>query len=1606
MAVQNPETKIVFLKTNDILNPIGIDSDAPHFSWQMQSDAVGQKQTAYQIQLSESSDLSSPVWDSGKIADENSVAVAYKGDPLRSSTRYYWAVAVWDKDGVKTVSDTAMFETGLLEQGEWNDSQWIQVGSENLVQPGLDYTIETDITVSHTALGIYFEATDTNNTLMWQLNTKNGLSLKTHYRKSGSYKTIDEVTVLPQVVGTAADAQKLKIHVTSEYVETFINGVSVNKALKSQLGGIGLKDTIGNFGIRASRTDNERGSFENFKITNNINAAINLLDFSSNPFTIGATAGITAENGKLNIDALNSNIDAIYPNLAEGVHYTVETSFTSAAGGGIVFNYRDDGNFYMWQINVTAEPGKVFLRPHRCLNGKYANFDSTSHKKDITSLVGGVDGLASGEVIMTIEVTSTEIITSINGTQVDSFPFSETGGIPAYCGRFGARTDGNENIALSYIKSTDYSSNSSGDITADYNFKDGSNPLIKGQIEDGRLVVTGKTVAVRPLGISTFRKEFDISKEIVSAKLYSTALGIYDVYINGQPVGNTDKDGNTTYDVLRPGFSQMDERVFYQTYDVTDLIKSGENVISSYVSSGWWSGWIGSFGTGNAFRAQLLLTYDDGTEVVGTGTDWKTSYDSPILEASIFNGEVYDSNRDASWMDAGYNDSEWQDAAGYNYPGIITSGIGTTVRVRDDLTLETKKATVYNGANEAVDKVQHGVINIIGEYGDEAFTLKKGETAIFDLGQNFAGWAEIKAEGDKNTIITLRHSEMLNDNKGLISRGNDGPEGSIYIASLRTALATDRYIMNGNGTETYHPTHTFHGFRYVEVTASADIKIEKLTGIVVTSVEHDTGMINTSSKDINQLFSNIRWGQYSNYLSVPTDCPQRDERQGWGADTQVFSIAGMYNAESKAFLTMWLQAMRDAQLENGAYTDTAPYSGWAKEKLTRTGGKEDYGWTDAGVIVPYNIYKMSGDKSVIEENYTAMKAFMDEFLANTDKYGAKHGYGDWLGFEDYQSKDINNVYAISYYAWDALMMTEMAEALGYTDDAEKYRAVYETEKEFYIEYNVNSDGTLRRAEQTACLLALKFNLLPNAESAEKVKQQLLDNIAKNGDRLQTGFLGTAVIMQTLTDIGCADTAYKLLMQRDMPSWLYSVDQGATTIWERWNSYTKKNGFGPVDMNSFNHYSYGSVAEWMYGYMIGIMYDKENAGFKHFTLAPYPNQILSFANGSYESPYGTITSNWKYEGNRFIYNTVVPANSSATVKVPVEDGKQMTVNGKPAASVSKDADGIEYINTENGVAVFEALAGKFEFATDISKDCFISIDSDGVSATVRIDGGEPQKLPAVIKAKSDCSVTIEASPVNSVDYKFKSFSGDYTSDSNTITITPGGNMDITVNSEWCGLDNLAVGKTVTCDNSYIQAVWKPENLVDGILESVDGNLGFTTRGSSSAAMNNTVEIDLGENTEFNRIQLYPRTDKLTADGTVASFPKNFEIYIKSDEAAEYTLLDSQTNATAEVGNPLVLTYENQSARYIKITVTETSGKVGGENDYYLQLTEFGIYNTESILKGDLDADGSLTVSDVVALRQIIMNTNFTADNLKRGDLNSDNALTVSDVVALRQMIMQE
>jgi hypothetical protein len=1113
------DTTIYDMKTDDFTEPIGIDSTSPLFSWKMQSDITGQKQTAYQISVTD--EAGNTVWNSGKVESSNSVDIAYEGETLTSSTSYQWTVTVWDKDGQEISSPTATFETALLEEDAFSDTNFISY-SKSAYLDNTTYTIDFDFILDSGSLGFCFGVEDSNNMMMWQINTvavSGKVVLRPHVKSGGNWTLLAGNIDLTDTLGMTSSEflgkeMHAKIAVNGRTVKTYL-GTDQNNLTLVNTYTYSQKIVLNKIGIRMHSNENEVARFDNIVVTDESGNILYQNDFSSS-----------------------------------------STGFTGSGASELV------------------------------------------------------DGMLKA------------------GT-----------------------TDGDSEQLL--IQSTDSDS------------------------------------------LPGYRKSFTVTKEVKSAKLYTCGLGVYESYINGNRVGRLLEDGTVSYQELKPGFTEASKRQYYSSFDVTWMLNANsENVLSAVVTSGWWSGQVaGSYGKETAYFAKMIITYTDGTQdILTTGTDWKAAKVSSLLMADIFNGETYDARIDTSWMLPGYDDSSWsQVVINTEFTGEIQAWKGSYITVRDDLERQVQSVSIYDGAENA-KKNEYGVIHVIRTADSGSFVLNPGETALIDFGQNAAGWECFTVEGSAGTTITVLHAEMLNDSNGETSRGNDGPGGSIYTANLRTAAATTTYILSGNGLETYHPSFTFYGFRYIEITATETVTFHALSAQVVTSVEQDIGYIETDNENINQLFSNIRWGQYSNYLSVPTDCPQRDERQGWTADTQVFAEAGSYLGFSKSFLEKFMQDMRDSQASDGSFPGTSPtgeYSG---------GGWGGTGWADAGVIIPYTLYVMYGDLEAIEENWSSMQKYVDKYLGRTRKKGPANIWGDWLAYES-NDDDLQSLLAIAYYAWDALMMSEMATALGYDDEATKYQKLYETEKEYFIEQYVNSNGKLKRSEQTACLYALYLNLLPDEDSYAKVAKQLVTNIKRNGNKLQTGFLGTKILLDTLTKIGETELAYTLLLQEDNPSWLYSVLQGATTVWERWNSYTIESGFGDVSMNSFNHYAYGSVAAWMFHTMVGINYDTENPGFKNILVSPYPDARIGSVSASYESAYGTITVKSAYTETEWDYTISIPANTTADIKIPTMNFSTITVNGKSLSDLSLETDGIEYISTEDGVYIFRAVNGFFAFLSN-------------------------------------------------------------------------------------------------------------------------------------------------------------------------------------------------------------------------------------------------------------------------------------------------------------------
>ncbi len=790
-------------------------------------------------------------------------------------------------------------------------------------------------------------------------------------------------------------------------------------------------------------------------------------------------------------------------------------------------------------------------------------------------------------------------------------------------------------------------------------------------------------------GTLAVKKDFTLKtakKNVKSVTIRATALGIFDLFLNGKRVGKKTGNGKI-FDELKPGWTDYRFRVFEFEYDVTDEIKS-ENTLTAVVSGGWWSGRI-SFGFYGfrqcAFCGEIEIQYKDGSsDLISSGTDWDVSICGPILTADIWDGEYYDSRIPHPAVSPEAH--KWTKACEFkDLPEgkLEIEPARDKIRQKADIERRPLSAVVHNGTVK--NGSDYGKIKILSKTvgdGCEELVLKKGRRIILDMGQNMVGRPKITVRAPKGTKITGIFAEFLNDS-GLESRGNDGPEGSMYVKNYRSALARFVYIANGKKSETYEPTHTFYGFRYLELSADANIRILGVKGVVLGSDMRETAGFECDDPEVNKLWSNIVWGMRGNYLSVPTDCPQRDERLGWTGDTQIFCGAGSYLADVEGFLSKWLTDVSDSQIGyNGSICDVVPR---VFERYTSNAA-----WADAGLVVPHRLWLMYGNRELIERQYPSMEYYMED-LSQYGLEGPNTAYGDWLNYDVTDKRYI----AVCYYKYDADLMVKFSEILGKTDKAAYYQDLSERIKSHFIE-RYTENGALKFTTQTCYLLALAFDMLPE-EWRDDAKAGLRQKVEDNDYTLSTGFVGTGILNQTLAKFGLNDLAYSLLLQTKDPSWLYSVRQGATTVWERWNSYTKETGFGNVGMNSFNHYAYGAVAEWMMAYVAGIRPDESAPGFGHFILAPEPDtrkhipegqKRISRAKAHYDSKHGRIESAWEYVGDRIEYSFTVPTGTSATVKLHVSS-KTVVLNG-----VSFKTTELGRVN--DGVLSFEVGAGKYTF----------------------------------------------------------------------------------------------------------------------------------------------------------------------------------------------------------------------------------------------------------------------------------------------------------------------
>ena len=783
-----------------------------------------------------------------------------------------------------------------------------------------------------------------------------------------------------------------------------------------------------------------------------------------------------------------------------------------------------------------------------------------------------------------------------------------------------------------------------------------------------------------PTGTSWFFATVENAGEVRKAEWAVSGLGVFEAFVNGWRIGG--------WHALKPGFTHVRKTRNYFVYDVTGVFRQAKgavNQLSAEVSTGWWNDRISGYaGQRSAFRGELLVEYSDGRrEVHCTRADgtWRAGVAGPVVRAGIFDGEIYDA-RVAVPKSA---PADFKPAvANGEFRGETLLAPGAEIVRRSDLELKPVEAYCWKGVTGGGEDACGRVVKTRTFRAGEALRLAPGETLVVDFGQNASAVPHFRLRAKRGTVVTCLPGEMLNDANGERSRGNDGPGGSIYRANLRmpgTGMALV-YTAAGKGVEDYYPRYTFFGYRYVSLTATDEVTFESLTSLPVTSItkEMELGRIETGDKDVNRLIANVYWGQLSNYLSVPTDCPQRDERQGWTADTQVFVQAGAFNADTSRFFHKWLHDLCDTQHDDGAFTGVAPLAQYSDA------GSMRLGWSDAGVIVPYQVWRMFNDASIVEENWAAMERYVARLAATRgDQKALRSNYqwADWLSYEKLESngggafqgkgKDRrplpdaytywNYLYAC-YWLWDAQMMREMAAATG--RDAAKYGKMA-AEARAYLKKSFFSadDGLILpvfREMQTPALFALKFGLVEGA-AREKTIAALRRNFRDHGDCLQTGFLGTSILMDTLTENGMVDVAYTLLLQHENPSWLYSVDQGATTIWERWNSYTKAKGFGPVSMNSFNHYAYGAVLAWLYKTAAGI---EPRCG--SLVMAPRPDRRLGFVKASYRTAQGVVTSAWRYEGEKWIWEFTVPGGMTAQVTLPGESEAKAYASGTHRVSI--------------------------------------------------------------------------------------------------------------------------------------------------------------------------------------------------------------------------------------------------------------------------------------------------------------------------------------------------
>lgn len=931
--------------------------------------------------------------------------------------------------------------------------------------------------------------------------------------------------------------------------------------------------------------------------------------------------------------------------LARWTDYTVTADFTiDNLVFGLTARAKDLNNVYMLQISVAD--GTPKFRPHRKVDGGWTLLEN----KDISSFTS-VEELLTGQHELSVTFEGSTITTSLDGEQIDErTDATHAAGFVGF--RQSVAQEGPEEATVRSIRVT---SPTFGTLL-DTDFTDGVNPFTGGSITPAGLELTSadeviyQAVPSEPL----LRKEFDLGDDIASARIYATARGVYELTINGEKVGD---------EQLAPGWTDYNKRIDYQTYDVTGLLAGGSNVFGAYLADGWYAGTIASFGDQvwgdeTSLIAQLRIDYRDGThEWVTTDSTWRTT-NGPYTSADLIHGETYDERLNpAGWQESGFDVGDWSSAT-------VARTSATTL-----LEPQTDEPVRVTERRPAITR-----------------TEAEPDTWIYDLGQNMVGVAQMSLTGQAGTTAIIRYGEMLN------------PDGTLYTANLRSAKVTDRYVFESDGTVEYTPKFTFHGYRYLEITGvTAPPAADEVIGIVWGSDLETIGDLSTSSDMLNQLQSNITWGQRGNFLSIPTDTPARDERLGWSGDINVFAPTASFNQYTLNFLSKWLVDLTDAQGADGNLPGIAP--------MARGCCGGGVGWSDAGITVPYALYNAFGDTRVITDHYVMMTKFMDYVEASAGESLLRPGgpYNDWLNLDDPTD---GTLLGTAYFAHIAGLMRVMAEAIGEQDDARHYGDLSERVKEAFADRYIAADGTVSGNSQAGYAIAIGMDLVPD-DQLKAVGDKYVAAIAARDYHLSTGFLGTPWLLPALTKTGHQDVAYRMLTAETYPSWGYEVASGATTMWERWDSLKPDGSFGDVEMNSFNHYAYGAVGEWMYQNIGGIA--MTSPGYKTFEIAPSVGGGLTSATGTFDSAYGSITSQWVATDRGMTLGATVPVGTTATIRIPAANRFEITESG----AALEDVEGIRVVSEDRGVVTLEAGSGEYRFDSDPAHSGLeVSIDAGG------------------------------------------------------------------------------------------------------------------------------------------------------------------------------------------------------------------------------------------------------------------------------------------------------